>query len=376
MNEFSLIQSTFEVNRTVYIRGISRTTTISDIINHFSIVGDITASDIYHHPINKGIIYIQYKSEDDAKMACSTLNRTELNLIILTVRPYKETTSTSSSSGSSSSSSSSSSSNDNSQMHYITRDPIIQRKVKDQSKYYGKNNKKNSDSIDITYTNTGIMIDHNEYPMPTGKYIMQLLHISSLCIEDNKQIIRTLLNTNNTSKEITESFAMFNGLQTLLKKQRINTNDITNANVYVIGDGIIPFTSMILSLLLPYNFLIHSIDPILDFDISTLGNNQNTKRIKIIKKMSQDYVITDSNDSDENSISIVIACHSHAPLEEFWNRLSTSRRRLAVSLPCCGKYWSIMKHVSPIMEYDDYEIFSPRRRVYLYSSPIMNNDAL
>lgn len=251
-------------------------------------------------------------------------------------------------------------------MHYITRDPIIQRKVKDKSKYYGKNNNKNSDGIDITYTNTGIMVDHKEYPMPTGKYLMQLLEISSLCIEDNKQIIRTLLNTNNTSKEITESFAMFNGLKTLLKKKRISINDITNANVYVIGDGIIPFTSMILSLLLPYNFLIHSIDPILDFDISTLGNNHNTKRIKIIKKMSQDFEITDSNDSDESSISIVIACHSHAPLEEFWNRLNN--KKLAVSLPCCGKFWSIMENVIPIMEYDDYEIFSPRRRVYLYSS--------
>jgi len=78
MNEFSLIQSSFDVNRTVYIRGISRTTTTSDIIKHFSIVGDITASDIYHHPINKGIIYIQYKSEDDAKMSCDALNRSEL----------------------------------------------------------------------------------------------------------------------------------------------------------------------------------------------------------------------------------------------------------------------------------------------------------
>ena len=360
MNEFSLIQSSFDVNRTVYITGISRTTTTSDIINHFSIVGDITASDIYHHPINKGIIYIQFKSENDAKMSCDALNRTELHQIIITVRPFKENTSISSTSSSSSSNSSSN------QMQYITRDPIIQRKVKDKSKYYGKNNNKNSDSIDITYTNTGIMIDHKEYPIPTGKYLMQLLEISSLCIEDNKQIIRTLLNTNNTSKEITESFAMFNGLQTLLKKKRIDINDITNANVYVIGDGIIPFTSMVLSLLLPYNFLIHSIDPILDFDISTLGNNQNTKRIKIFKKMSQDFEITDDSDGDENSISIVIACHSHAPLEEFWNRLSN--RRLAVSLPCCGKYWSIMKNVIPIMEYDDYEIFSPRRRVYLYSS--------
>lgn len=158
---------------------------------------------------------------------------------------------------------------------------------------------------------------------------------------------------------------MFNGLQQIGKLKGINFNDIKLANVFVIGDGSIPFTSMILALLLPHSFKIFSIDPILDFDITSLGKNSNIDRIELHCKKSEDFVISESPGTD--FMSIVIACHSHAPLEEFYNRISTMKK-CAVSLPCCGKFWSIMKNIEPMAVYDDYEIFSPRRKVYLYSN--------
>lgn len=361
MDELSLLLSSLDIKSTVYIRGISKYVTEIDILNHFNTIENypITTKDIHYHPINKGIIYVTYHDNDGSKLAIQKLNRTELCNVIINVRSliYNDDTTTTTTTNNN---------NDGveQQMNHINKDPIIQRKVKNKGKYYNTDNNNNND-IDIAYTNTGIMINHNEYPIPTGKYLMKLLHISSLCIEENKQIISSLLNTNNTSKEVSESFACFNGLQLLGKLKNIDFNSIVNANVYVIGDGMLPFTSMVLSLLLPYHYNIYSIDPILDFDMTTLDSNRNTNRIIISRNKSEDFVIPDS--IMPNTLSIVIACHSHAPLEEFWNRIKCKGKAMAVSIPCCGKFWSIMKNANPVFEYDDYEIFSPRRRVYLYS---------
>ena len=194
---------------------------------------------------------------------------------------------------------------------------------------------------------------------------MQLLQLSSLGIEHNNKIMDILLNTNNASKEISESMAMLNALQKLGKMKGIDWNETErNISVYVIGDGTIPLTSLVLSLFLPVNYKIYSIDPILDFDMKSFGvPNNNANRIEIHKKKSEDFAIPDNDDYT----SIVIACHSHAPLEEFWNRIHT-KKKFAIGLPCCGKNLSTMESVSPLIVYDDYEIWSPKRKIYIYSN--------
>ena len=38
-------------------------------------------------------------------------------------------------------------------------------------------------------------------------------------------------------------------------------------------------------------------------------------------------------------LSIVAACHSHAPLKEFWNRVPEPK--ICITLPCCENFSDI-----------------------------------
>ena len=63
-----------------------------------------------------------------------------------------------------------------------------------------------------------------------------------------------------------------------------------------------------------------------------------------------------------SQLSIVVACHSHAPLKEFWDRVPEPK--IAVTLPCCENYCDL--GMRPTFQYDDFEIFSPKRRIRIY----------
>ena len=84
---------------------------------------------------------------------------------------------------------------------------------------------------------------------------------------------------------------------------------------------------------------------------------------------SQDYKIETLEEEDEEedkevSLDIVVCCHSHAPLQEFWNRL-TKRRRLAIVMPCCSDF-SHLIGMTPLRTFDDYEVYSPKRTIHIY----------
>eukprot|EP00392_Amoebophrya_sp_AT5.2_P011483 g11562.t1 len=61
-------------------------------------------------------------------------------------------------------------------------------------------------------------------------------------------------------------------------------------------------------------------------------------------------------------LSIVVACHSHAPLKEFWGRVPGPK--ICATLPCCEHYSDLGR--TPDLQYDDFEVFTPKRRVRLY----------
>ena len=164
-----------------------------------------------------------------------------------------------------------------------------------------------------------------------------------------------------------------------------------------------------MALFMPSHWRFTSIDPLMQFDPSTL-HAEYAHRIDVAACLSQEYSIQSSsciyvskestNTSEVSNlirreVSLVIACHSHAPLAEFWDRLPCTQPphipqthstlatatatattsvtptvlkiRLCVSMPCCGKLWSILPMESPVSEYEDYEVFSARRRVLLYA---------
>ncbi|CAD7950356.1 unnamed protein product [Amoebophrya sp. A120] len=72
-------------------------------------------------------------------------------------------------------------------------------------------------------------------------------------------------------------------------------------------------------------------------------------------------VFPDSSEID-GKLTIVVACHSHAPLREFWHRVP--KPKICATLPCCENYSDL--GVTPDLQYDDFEVFTPKRRVRLY----------
>ena len=83
------------------------------------------------------------------------------------------------------------------------------------------------------------------------------------------------------------------------------------------------------------------------------------------KKRSDEFIIPPKK--HDNELHIVVACHSHAPLQEIWDRVPGPK--LGIVMPCCGKTWSHLSD-TPIFSYDDFEVYSPKRRILLYYSDL------
>ena len=206
------------------------------------------------------------------------------------------------------------------------------------------------------------------------------------------------------------------------------------AHVYVVGDGVTPLSAACIALhMWPYvepasaeSWRFVSIDPLLalttqdfiplhvpqqtdtlaiplditpDMHLSVQGNilsaqgnisSDNmiasvqssaptvTTPFCLYKGLSQEYHVEnpsydDSNGQrDSNALSIVVACHSHAPLQEFWDRVASPK--IAITMACCAQYCHLetgpnSEATQLLCEFDDFEVYSPKRRVCIYYSP-------
>lgn len=79
----------------------------------------------------------------------------------------------------------------------------------------------------------------------------------------------------------------------------INWGDQTvQANIYVLGDGVQPFTSILLAALLPVQYRIYSIDPMLNYSKEQLGgDNELVNRISLHACLSQDFEVPATDDA-------------------------------------------------------------------------------
>ena len=366
---------------TIYVRGINRTTTEHDIRRHFATIGSLSSVSFSESP-RQGYCWVTYFSSDLADRAVVELHHSNLNGSILSIRhelgsstaPISTVTS----------------------KVTVACVPRIVKLDAD-----GRKNKK-ARNINVSYTGRGIMVDGTEYPSPQGLYLMKLLKLSDIsCIGNRQPLMSALLNIrhgNKHAKELSDSMAMVNAVQKLGHLTRRSWENYHRVNVYTLADGVVPCTSMTMCLYFP-TWTYTSIDPILDFDTSCLGGFQST--ITCANVMSQKFLFATNSEeiaenvkivetlkvppslngdhtecindnrhgtsplSSEQSLSIVVACHSHAPLQEFWDRVPCPK--LCVSMPCCGKTWSNLNE-EPLEVYDDFEVFSPKRRIFLYHS--------
>ena len=281
-----------------------------------------------------------------------------------------------------------------------------------------------------TYSHNSISIGEIEYPFPSGIYSTKLIQRLSMAVgsvvpgsedkddvrqhrqrEQDAKLLRLLSDVSilgcgsvhRYAKEVSEAVAMVDALERAIKLTfGVDTRDLQHPVIcYCLGDGKYPIGAAALELFLQkpsskssnknlWKFI--AIDPLLPKrnarSMVPEGSTENNTgesytnatsmfhdRIELFSGLSQDYSIettdrdaasSDGSDPRNSSLlSIAIACHSHAPLEEFWERMPSPK--LCVALPCCAQFSELPKE-TPIFAYDNFEIYSPKRRINIFAS--------
>jgi Ni,Fe-hydrogenase III small subunit len=275
-----------------------------------------------------------------------------------------------------------------------------------------------------TYSHNSISIGEIEYPFPSGIYSTKLIQRLSTAVakgtqddfqqhhqrEQAAKLLRLLSDVSilgcgsvhRYAKEVSEAFAMVDALERAIKLTfGVGTGDLQHPVIcYCLGDGKYPIGAAALELFLQkscsnssnkncWKFI--AIDPLLPKrdggSVVPMASSKNTgtsstnatsmfhDKIEIFSGLSQDYSIekTDRDAASANGsdprvpplLSIAIACHSHAPLEEFWERMPNPK--LCVAMPCCAQFSELPKE-TPIFAYDNFEVYSPKRRINIFAS--------
>jgi len=266
-----------------------------------------------------------------------------------------------------------------------------------QKQKQGTNNLESSSEYTATYSHNSILIGEIEYPFPSGIYSTKLIQRLSASIENKENIpeqdvklLRLLSDISiigcgsvqKYAKEISEAFAMVDALERGIKLTfGVGIGDLQNpVTCYCLGDGKYPVGAAALELFLPKSsqrWKYIAIDPLLpkrladDNDVGDNATSMYHERIELYSGFSQNFSIQtrsmDNNDITDAPpmLSIAIACHSHAPLEEFWERMPNPK--LCVALPCCAQFSELLKE-TPILEYDNFEVYSAKRRIKIFAS--------
>lgn len=345
--------------------------TRDDIMTHFLIAGDIEELRWTCSPSNmrKGYCWIRYILFESAIKAVQMLHHSALKGTTLHIKLELS---------------------ENQEQYFPSasvQSSAIPRHVRLANKLELEDNqrsKKKKHNI-VSYSSNGVLVNGTEYPTPTGAYLLKLLETCTSNSSRNPLIdflVQKRFGTKQ-SKEISESMAIVNALWKLGSLTSTIWTEKQGVRVYVLGDGKVPFTAVTLALYFPSSWEYISIDPLLDEGLAGLATCVEARSIKMHTCLSQEYKVEDcapplvpAVPSDESSaalptdptlqpISIVVACHSHAPLQEFWDRVQAPK--YCIAMPCCGKGWSSLQQPS-LYEYDDYEVFSPKRRLFLYHS--------
>ena len=234
------------------------------------------------------------------------------------------------------------------------------RKVGERNVAKQKRNKRKSNS-GVSYSYRSIFVGNLEYPFPSGLYLTRLIALMNQLPREDP-LLRILTDTTQVkyAKEMSEAMSMCDAIERAVRHfYRKAPNQIQNARLYMLGDGTSCVGAVACCLQLPSSWRYVSIDPINSLSSQDLG--QYKDRIPPFKGLSQDYIIPEAPVGCE--VTIVVACHSHAPLDEFWYRLSGPK--IAITMACCADY-SDLPGEAPALEFDDFEVYSPKRLVKIF----------
>ncbi|CAM9333476.1 unnamed protein product, partial [Ectocarpus fasciculatus] len=210
------------------------------------------------------------------------------------------------------------------------------------------------------YSNDCLSVGGVDYPFPSGTYLSRLVFLTRK-IASSDPLLNLITDPslgNKYAKELSEAMAMCDAVQRAVKMIRHTAaEDFSKVRVFVLGDGVKPLCAACLCLHFPDTWEYHSIDPLMD----AVGVGPYFGRFFQHKCLSQDFSIPPLEESVE--ISIVVACHSHAPLSEFLSRMQ--RPVIVVTMPCCADYSKVESE--PMLSFDDFEVYSAMRKVHIYN---------
>lgn len=300
----------------MYLRGISKRTSDDELKQILSAHGSLVS-----YKRIPGQCWVGFGSEEEADAAVEAMHRTPLNGCVLSVRHMREDGTVVKS--------------------YNTVSPDLYSEARVDRIPYSRH-------VDVM--DRGIVVDGKEYPIPQAEYLVRLLRLCH-ARADSRLLDLLTRKREQQAKEVSEAMATVEAVKRLTAKHNIDKCD-----VYVLGDGKEPIASAALAMHFPWNY--RSIDPIAACEsIRDIPCGEGTAQIEIVRAMSQDVEVDSTA-----GFSLVIACHSHAPLQEFYDRVP--RPKACVAIPCCSKYCEMRE--TPLYEYEDFEIYSPRRKVFIY----------
>ena len=214
--------------------------------------------------------------------------------------------------------------------------------------------------VSAEYTNNGVKIGDTLFRFAQGNHItklMRLLHSSRKCLAPIADLFTERISSH--AKELTESMGVWEALVRFMHDSKLNLHKMGRINVYVPGDGKTPRTAALVYMQSSSNWQIYSIDPSMNTTPASLG--VASTRLHPINGLAEDFIIP----PDPVAFSVVLAVHTHAPLQEFWDRVP--RPKVCVSLPCCADYGWLNKNL--YISYSDYEIFSKCKHINIYYDP-------
>jgi hypothetical protein len=155
-------------------------------------------------------------------------------------------------------------------------------------------------------------------------------------------------------KEISESMSAYYAVKTCLEQSGLGRTKFGDQNIkcYVVADGSMPRTGGIF--VLHTNWSIYSIDPMMK---NTMENKLD--RLSCHTCTAEDFTIPES---ENDALSVVVAVHSHADFNAFWQRLPSPK--IGIAIPCCVEQFC--DGLSCLHEYDDDHILSAAKHIKMW----------
>ena len=236
---------------------------------------------------------------------------------------------------------------------------------------------------EVGYTTQGVRVGDRLYPFPKPKYLLQLIKLCESKHNDPGALPLLRLLTKKRyqhAKEISENLGALAAMRAAvddapgLPSWFELTRSETPVRIYVPGDGRRPYAAATVCLHTPSHWRVWSIDPVME-EMYALDAEQMKKpaetnailpgpdatdrlksggggssrhplgtycsRLTCVRGTTESFVLPDgeasgrgAGDMERDTLSIVLAVHSHCPLSEFVARICGTL--LVVSLPCCG----------------------------------------